>query len=391
MGSIGRYIFRITFGAFLLVCACVTALMWITQALRDVDLMTDQGQSIFVFVGITGLIIPLLLMIIAPVALMIAVAYVLNKLGNDSELIVMNSAGMPPKVLFRPFLLVGVVVSLIVTALSVYISPWGLRELRRWATEVRADLVANIIQPGRFTRIENGLMLHIRERRPNGQLLGIFIDDQRDPKDRVTILAEEGEILKNDGSVYLVLERGSVQRREAGTRDPTLVLFDSYAFDLSKLAAGPKNIKYSTRERYLWELANPVPGDPLFADQPGQVRAEFHDRITAPLYPLAFVFVTYAYLGAPRTTRQGRTTSLLAAISVISALRGIGFAGMIAGVQTPIALVLPYLALIAACALGYFSISRAIIIEPPAAITNAIGGLIERLTRRAGDLMGQAR
>ncbi len=111
MGSIGRYIFRITFGAFLLVCACVTALMWITQALRDVDLMTNQGQSILVFVGITSLIIPLLLMIIAPVALMIAVAYVLNKLGNDSELIVMNSAGMPPKVLFMPFFVVGVVVS----------------------------------------------------------------------------------------------------------------------------------------------------------------------------------------------------------------------------------------------------------------------------------------
>ena len=391
MGSIGRYIFRITFGAFLLVCACVTALMWITQALRDVDLMTNQGQSIFVFVGITSLIIPLLLMIIAPVALMIAVAYVLNKLGNDSELIVMNSAGMPPKVLFRPFLAVGIVVSLFVMALSVYLSPWGLRELRRWATEVRADLVTNIIQPGRFTKIEDKLTLHIRERRPNSLLLGIFIDDQRDPKDRVTILAEQGEILKNGGSVYLVLERGSIQRHETGQRDPAIVLFDSYAFDLSRLAAGPKDIKYSTRERYLWELYNPVPGDPLFADQPDQVRAEFHDRITAPLYPLAFVFVTYAYLGAPRTTRQGRTTSLFAAIGVISALRGIGFAGMIGGVHTPIALVLPYLALIAACVFGYFSISRAIIIEPPAFVTDAISNMMERIVRRAGDLMGQTR
>ncbi len=96
MGSIGRYIFRTTFGAFLIVCVSVTALMWITQALRDIDLMTNQGQSIFVFVGITSLIIPLLIQIIAPIALMIAVAHVLNKLGNDSELIVMNAAGIPP-------------------------------------------------------------------------------------------------------------------------------------------------------------------------------------------------------------------------------------------------------------------------------------------------------
>jgi lipopolysaccharide export system permease protein len=96
MGSIGRYIFRTTFGAFLVVLASVTALMWMTQALRNVDLMTNQGQTILVFIGISGLIIPLLVLLIAPIALMIAVGYTLNKLSTDSELIVMNAAGMAP-------------------------------------------------------------------------------------------------------------------------------------------------------------------------------------------------------------------------------------------------------------------------------------------------------
>ena len=128
MGSIGRYIFRTTLGAFLVVLVSVTTLMWMTQAMRNIDLITNQGQSVFVFVGITGLIIPLLIMLIAPFALMIAIAHVLNKLGNDSELIVMNAAGMPPWVLFRPFLAAGLVVSLVVAAISTYVSPWGLRE-----------------------------------------------------------------------------------------------------------------------------------------------------------------------------------------------------------------------------------------------------------------------
>ena len=196
MGSIGRYIFRTTLGAFLVICASVTALMWITQALRDIDLMTNQGQSIFVFIGITGLIIPLLVQIIAPIALMIAVAHVLNKLGNDSELIVMNAAGMPPWRFFRPFLAVAIVVSLLVAAISTYVSPWACASCAL-GDEVREDFVTNIVQPGRFTKLEANLTLHIRERRPNGQLLGIFIDDQRDPKERATILAEQGDIVKN--------------------------------------------------------------------------------------------------------------------------------------------------------------------------------------------------
>jgi lipopolysaccharide export system permease protein len=390
MGSIGRYIFRTTFGAFLVICTSVTALMWITQALRDIDLMTNQGQSILVFVGITGLIVPLLIQIIAPIALMIAVAHVLNKLGNDSELIVMNAAGMPPWVLFRPFLAVGAVVSLLVAMISVYVSPWGLRELRLWATEVRTDLVSNVVQPGRFTRLEERLTLHIRERLPNGQLLGILIDDQRNPKERVTILAEKGDIVKNQRGAFLVLENGSVQRHETGQRDPALVLFDSYGFDLSGLASGPQNVQYSVRERYLWELYDPAWTDKQFADQPNQVRAELHDRITAPLYPLAFVVMTFAYLGAPRTTRQSRTMSLLGAISVVAALRGLGFVGMIAGVHTPIALLLPYIALVAGSVLGYLAISRGVIIEPPAVVTNFINAMIERAVQRTHAVMGQA-
>ena len=58
MGVIDRYIFRTTFVAFLLVLVSLTAFIWITQVLREIDLMTNQGQTILTFVGMTGLLIP---------------------------------------------------------------------------------------------------------------------------------------------------------------------------------------------------------------------------------------------------------------------------------------------------------------------------------------------
>src|SRR5476651_1427087 len=137
MGSISRYIFRTTFGAFLIVLVSLTTLIWVTQALRDFDLMTNQGQTILVFVGITGMIIPLLVLVIAPIALLIAAAHVLNKMSTDSEIIVMNAAGMSPWLLFRAFMTVAIVVSLIVMSISAYFAPKGLRMLRDWLTEVR--------------------------------------------------------------------------------------------------------------------------------------------------------------------------------------------------------------------------------------------------------------
>jgi len=382
MGSISKYIFRTTFGAFLVVLVSLTAVIWVTQALRDIDLMTNQGQTILVFVGITGLIIPLLVLVIAPIALLIAVAHTLNKMSTDSEIIVMNASGMSPWLLFRSFLSVAVAVSILVMAISAYFAPKGLRMLRDWLTEVRANVVSTIVQPGRFTSIESGVTIHIRERRSNGQLIGIMLDDRRNPAERITVLAEAGELLDNDNGTFLVLQNGIVQRHELKERDPAMVVFDRYAFDLSQFAGGPQAVKYSIRERYLWQLLFPDPKDPFYIEQPGQFRAELHDRLIAPLYPLAFVVIAFAYLGAPRTTRQSRTLSMVGAVGGVALLRLIGFGSTVFGATMPWMLPLQYLAVAGAFAFGFFVIRRGLILEPPAFISNWIEALTQRIAQR---------
>ena len=288
MGSIGRYIFRTTISAFLVILISLTAVIWVTQALHDIDLMTTQGQSILIFVGITGMIIPLLILVIAPIALLIAVVHVLNKMSTDSEIIVMNASGMSPWILFRAFLAAAVVVSILVMAVSAYFAPKGLRMLSDWLTEVHADVVGNLVQPGRFTNVASGVTMRIRERRSNGQMVGIFLDDQRDPAQRVTVIADVGEVLNSPSGTFLVLQNGMVQRFEAKERDPTMVVFDRYAFDLSTLIPGRQAITYSIRERYLWQLLFPDPNDKLYSQRAEPVpcrtarpddRADLSDRV----------------------------------------------------------------------------------------------------------------
>src|ERR1700712_496285 len=120
MGSIDKYIFRTTLASFALVLVSLTGVIWITQALRGIDLMTSQGQTILTFLGVTSLAIPVLVLIIAPIALMIAVSHTLTKLATDSEIIVMNAAGLSPLRLFRPFLYATIAVSLLVAFIGSY-------------------------------------------------------------------------------------------------------------------------------------------------------------------------------------------------------------------------------------------------------------------------------
>ncbi len=381
MGSIGRYMFRATMGAFLITLVSLTVVIWFTQAMRDFDLITSQRQTLLVFVGITGMIIPLLVMIIAPIALVMAAAHVLNKLSSDSEIIVMNAAGVSPWRLLRPFIAAAIVVSLLVAFIAAYVSPRALRELRDWSAQVRADILTNIVQPGRFTTVGGNLTFHIADRRSNGLLVGIFVDDRRDPNEHASYLAEQGEIVKNDNGSFLVLENGSIQRFEAGQRDPRIVTFDRYAFDLSQFTGSPQNVVYTVREQYIWDLLWPRSDDALYASQPDQFRSELYDRLATPLYPLAFVILAYAFLGPPQTTRQSRTLALLGMIGMVALLRLTGFVSVIVGVREPSILAVQYVALLGAIAGGLWQIRRGRAVEPAAAVAKLATAISDRIAR----------
>jgi lipopolysaccharide export system permease protein len=383
MRGFDRYIFRTTFGAFLLIAISLTMVIWLTHALREIDLMTNQRQTVLVFIGITGLLIPMLLAIIAPIALVVAVGHTLNRLNTDSEIVVMNAAGMSPWRIFRPFLTTTLAVSALVLALSAYLAPKGLRELRIWAVSIKTDLVINLIQPGRFNTIERGLTFHIRERRPDGRLMGIFIDDRRDPKERVTSLSEMGEIVESGRGTFLLLINGSVHRLETGKPDPTIVKFERYAFDLSRFTGGAATIQsFGPREQNLWDLVFPDSNDPLYKQNPTAFRNELHDRIVAPIYPVAFTVLCFAILGAPRTSRQSRELSLIMAIVAGGALRLIGFACNVLAAQSVAAIFVLYGSIAAAIGFGALAIARGAVIEPPAFMTQGIGKLFERVTAR---------
>lgn len=357
MDALDRYILRTSFQSFLIILVSLTGVIWVTQILRQVDLITSQGQTILAFLSITSLIIPGLLLILAPIAMLIAVLNTLVKLNNDSELVVISAAGVSAGRLFRPFVLLAALVSVLVLFIGAYLSPRLQRELVRQISRVRADLVGNIIRPGTFSSIEKGLTFHVREKRSDSQFAGILIDDFRNTDSRVTVIAEQGYIVQDGRGTFLVMNNGWVHRRRSNDRDPTFVQFDRYPFDLSPYTVAGR-VTYGLRERYLWDLAFPDKNDPLLKSAPGRFRAEFHERLVAPLYPFAFVVIAFALLCIPRTTRQGGVLSVIAAALGAFVLRLFGFACSAIGQSTPAALFLVYPAIVLTTAAGLFVIYR---------------------------------
>jgi lipopolysaccharide export system permease protein len=349
-----RYIFRIAATAFVMTLAVLTAVIWLSQALREFDLMTAKGQSVLIFLMITGLSIPALLAIIAPVALFIATLYALNRLNGDSELVVMSASGLSPAATFRPFMALTLLAAALVAWMTIWAMPSSFRGLRDLVTKVRADFVSNVAREGQFINLDQGITFHYRERAGDA-LLGIFMQDRREPDKSIVYIAERGQAVELNGTPYLVLEQGVVHREKGDGGDASVISFQRYAIDLGQFGPDGDVITYKPRERSTFELLKLDPNDSYVKTQLGRFRAELHDRVTAPLYAFAFVAIAFAALGSPRTTRQGRGVATGMAVLCVLVLRIAGFAISTLIVRSPASVPLAYALPIGATilALGY--------------------------------------
>ena len=360
LNRLDRYILKIAAVAAIVLLLGLTGVIWVTQALREVDLITGKGQTVLIFLTVTLLSLPALLAGIAPVALFMSTLYTLNRLNGDSELIVMNAAGVAPQRITRPFIVLTIATSLIVAWMTISVMPASFRMLRDLITLIRADFVANVVKEGQFVSLDSGVTFHYREK-AGDSLVGIFMQDRRDPSQPSIYLAERGRTVEAEGQSFLMLEKGTIQREAKNTSTTSIISFERYALNLSALtgdaSGGPgegdgDKVIYKPRERSTWELLTQNPNEAYYKIQEGRFRAELHNRLSSPLYPLAFMLIAFAAIGEARTTRQGRALAIQSAIMIVGATRIAAYAAWTASVRSPFAgellYILPILAIILA-------------------------------------------
>ncbi len=369
-----------------MIMVSLTGVVWIALALRQLNLVTSQGQDTLLFLKMTLLALPNLMALIAPVALLVATMHTLNRLNGDSELIVMTAGGANIWNIAKPLLVLALIVAGAVTVVNHYGMPWSLRLLRSYIVQVRADLISQVLQPGNFSTPEQNLTIHIRERDLQGRLLGLVMHDARDKKLISTYLAERGEIVKQDDTAYLLMDKGHILRRPDDGGNIQLIEFQRYAVDLARFEAKQSTYDLKPRERYYDELVNPAKDDALARQQAGLLRAELHERFSSPLYPFAFVLLAVAFIGHARTTRQNRVQAIVAAFVIAMAARLAGMAGTNIVALKPAAIVLVYAIPIMACLLAFAMIMARRQLRPPSALVRAATDTASALTQALATL-----
>jgi lipopolysaccharide export system permease protein len=320
MKGLHRYVLRQVLLTALFVAAAMTILITLFGSLRLVDFVINRGLPISVLFELIGLRIPGFLAIILPLATVTAVLVVYNRLINESELIVMRSAGMSQWALARPALAVALLITIASYAFTIYLTPLSFANFMERQTTYRNAYGSILLQEGRFNTPIDGVTVYARSRESRGEMRGIFAHDARDPEQPVTYMAERATATASDGGMRVVLFTGSRQQIDKETRSLTLFYFDQYSLDLGLFNANVSERWSEPDERPFAELFTPPVTDDDRAHQT-DLLAEGHRRLTAPLYVVAFCIAAIAALLSGEFNRRGQTSRILAAIGVVIVLQ----------------------------------------------------------------------
>jgi lipopolysaccharide export system permease protein len=216
-----------------------------------------------------------------------------------------------------------------------WVQPYCFRVLRQTLQEVRADLAATLVTPGRFTHPAPGVTVYAQSVSKDGLIRNLFIDiadaDGRD----TTLTAREGRVQTQGGKLMLILRHGASQEiSPAGVLN--FLAFDEYPFDLHPFVASDRTVQYKLSDRYPHELFFPDYRQAWERANAGKMAAEGHSRFAAALYNPAFMMLALAAVIGGPFSKPGYALRIAAAAGAALVVRTLGFAVQAAAGAQPV-------------------------------------------------------
>ena len=316
-----RYIFRQLFWALIAVTVGLTALIWLTQSLRFVELVVNRGLSLLVFMRLTGLLIPSFIAVILPITTYVVAQFIYQRLAGDREVTVMRAAGLSPWALARPALAVALIAMIAGYWLNLSVVPQALAAFREFQWEIRNKVAAFLLQEGVFTSVSEKLVVYIRTRSTDGSLHGILVDDARDPEVHATILAESGQLTEGRNGPRVLLINGSREEIDRQTGRLDVLTFTENEIDLADATDQEGERPADMSEVGIGELL--VPRLALDRDKPKWI-AEAHKRLSAPLASISYAMLALVSVLMGAFQRHGGWLRPVASVLAVVLLVALG-------------------------------------------------------------------
>lgn len=325
MKRLDTYILVQIVWSFLFFALVFAGVIWLALSLRVIDTVISSARSAMILLELALLLLPKVLVIVIPVSAFAGVLYATSRLHSESEVEVMFASGISGRRLLYPVLIFAVCTTGFMYLLTTMLAPMAQRSILDQVNEVRNNVAAAFLRPGAFVTPEPNLTVYLRDTGQPGEILGIFIHDQRDPEQTMTYSARRAYFLDDSGSSRLVMFDGTIQRvSKDGGGSFSLLHFEQLDYNLSSITGSKVSRLRKPSEMSILELLT-IRKDQTGHRKLGDFHAEAHEALSAPLYIIALSFLGFAFVVGNRK-QYGPTGRIATAVITGVILRILGLA-----------------------------------------------------------------
>ncbi len=204
---------------FFVVLFTFSAIVWAVQAVNYLDLIVDDGHAVSIYLGYSLLNISKIFTKFIPLSFLLALFLTILKFEDESEFMILWTAGLNKIRVVNFFLVVSLLVTFIQIFFAGFVNPEVLNHSRSLIRSSNIDFISSMIKTNQFNDTVEGLTIYVQEKDENDIMKNIFIRDDNKvlkgletSKDSgsLTIFAKKGRIEKRDRN-YLSLENGTIQ------------------------------------------------------------------------------------------------------------------------------------------------------------------------------------
>jgi lipopolysaccharide export system permease protein len=301
------------------------------QVVRLADYFINHGVGLTLLAKMTVYISAAFLPVVLPVSFLVATLVGFGRLSADSEIVAFKASGVSMLKMYFPVAVLSALVAASVFYLTYFYIPWGNREFKRTIVKLGNTKVVSNLKEGTFTEGFFDLLVYADKVDANKNAMeGVFIYDDRDPKNPMAIFAKDGVVIplktqsELSSAAVLKLNQGSIHRPDITKKTYEKIDFAEYRLMLKVEEGRADDIRYAKTLDAV-ELKRQMKTHEKDYTRYQEYATEYWKRIALALAPLLFGPLGIG-LGVVRM-RSVKSNALLVAFLVVVIYWGLHIAG----------------------------------------------------------------
>ena len=289
--KLGYYFIREFLKNYLSILFAFGLIIWITQAVRLLDLISEDGNSISIYFLYILSTLPKIISRIFIIVFFISLIVTISRFENFNELRAIWFSGLDKKKFINYLVKYSILLTLLIILIRLFVVPYFSNYSRYLLLNSEVGSIAPLIKQNNFNNPLKELTVYVGKKNQINEIEEIVLFEDNEEKTK-TIVAKSGVIVKENNKNLLVLVDGSIQEKNKNGKI-SILDFDKITLDLNQYNKKTGD-HYKFNEMFSFELVQKLINESDIRKK--DIINELSYRVIIPLFIPSLVILGFCLI-----------------------------------------------------------------------------------------------